>query len=202
MKDVLYTWVCSHLHVIAILFFSPPISTRFCKEEEKEWINRGLPLRFALLSSLNWAKAYLPVTGAIHLLILMTEQRKDFIMYRLHIQDRHHLRALVNDCNTLKHLEDTPYRHTLRKFDQNALLFLCRLALLIRYCLTCLLQCLTQLALRNTVFRLSCKRFLRECNHPPLLHAAVFHLGGEEAVTIESGASHLFRVRVFQHFCF
>ena len=72
-------------------------------------------------------------------------------MYRLHIQDRHHLRALVKDCNTLKHLEDTPYRQTLRKFDQNASLFLCRLAPLIRYCLTCLLQCLTQLALRNTV---------------------------------------------------
>ena len=31
------------------------------------------------------------------------------------------------------------------------MLFLCWLALLIRYCLTCLLQCLTQLALRNTV---------------------------------------------------
>ena len=70
MKDVLYTWVCSYLYVIAILFFSPPISTRFCKEEEKEWINRRLPLRFALLSSLNWAKAYLSVTGAIHPLIL------------------------------------------------------------------------------------------------------------------------------------
>jgi len=86
-----YMWVCSYLHVIAILFFSPPISTQFCKEEEKEWINRRLPLRFALLSSLNWAKAYLTVTGAIHPLILMTEQRKDFIVYRLHIQDRHHL---------------------------------------------------------------------------------------------------------------
>ena len=25
LKEVLYTWVCSHLHVIAILFFSSPI---------------------------------------------------------------------------------------------------------------------------------------------------------------------------------
>ena len=130
------TWVCSYLYVIAILFFSPPISTRFCKKEEKEWINRRRPLRFALLCSLNWQKAYLSVTGAIHPLILITEQRKDFIMYQLHIQDRHHLRALVKDCNALKHLKDTPYRQTLRKFDQNALLFLCWLALLIRYCLT------------------------------------------------------------------
>ena len=132
MREVFYTLVCSRLHVIAILFFSPPISTRFRKEEEKEWINRRRPLRFALLSSLTWQKAYLSVTDAIHPLILIAEQRKDFIMYRLHIQDRHHLRALVKNCNTLKHLEDTPDRQTLRKFDQNASLFLCRLASLIR----------------------------------------------------------------------
>jgi len=111
-----------------------------------------------LLSSLNWAKVYLSVTDAIHPLILMTEQRKDFIMYRLHIQDLYPLRPHVKDCNTLKHLEDTPYRQTLRKFDQNASLFLCWLAPLIRYCLTCLLQRLTQLALRNTV------------NHEPHYH--------------------------------
>jgi len=111
-------------------------------------------VRFALLSSLNWQKAYLSITDAIHPLILMTEQS----LYRLHIQDRHHLRALVKDCNILKHLEDTPYRQTLRKFDQNASLFLCWLAPLIRYCLTCLLQRLTQLAFRNTV------------NHEPHYH--------------------------------
>jgi len=60
MKDVLYTlyvgMFISARH--AISFSSPPISTRFCKEEEKEWINRRLPLRFAF-----WAKAYLSVTG-------------------------------------------------------------------------------------------------------------------------------------------
>jgi len=55
MRDVLYTWVRSYQHVIAISFFSPPISTRFREKKEKEWTNRGLPLRFALLSSLNWA---------------------------------------------------------------------------------------------------------------------------------------------------
>ena len=169
MKDVLYTWVCSYLHVIVILFFSPPISTRFCKEEEKEWINRGLLLRFALFCSLNWTKVYLPITGAIHPLILMTEQRKDFIMYRLHIQDRHHLRALINDCNALKHLKDTPYRQTLRKFDQNALLFLCWLALLIRYCLTCLLHCLTPLALRNTVNHECEPHYHHHRNYPAFL---------------------------------
>ena len=118
MFFILYTWVCLYLHVTRF-YSSPPISnTRFCKEEEKEWINRRLPLRFRFAF---WAKAYLSVTGAIHPLILMTEQRKDFIMYRLHIQDCHHLRALVKDCNTLKHLEDTP-----------DCWFLCRLAPLIR----------------------------------------------------------------------
>ena len=44
-------------------------------------------------------------------------------------------------------------------------------------------------------FRLSHKRLLREYHCPALLHAAVFHLDAEEAVTIESGDSHLFRVR-------
>ena len=65
MFFILYTWVCSYLHVTRF-YSSPPISTRFCKEEEKEWINRRLPLRFAF-----WAKAYLSVTGAVHPLILV-----------------------------------------------------------------------------------------------------------------------------------
>ena len=76
------------------------------------------------------------ITGAIHPLILITEQRKDFIMNRFHIQDLYPLRPHVKNGNALKHLKDTPYRQTLRKFDQNALVFLRWLALLIRYCLT------------------------------------------------------------------
>ena len=121
-------WACSHLHVIAILFFPPPISTRFRKEEEKEWINRRRPLRIALSLELDKGVSIRNrCNTSAH-----THDRAEFIMYRLHIQDRHHLRALVKDCNTLKHLEDTPYRQTLRKFDQNASLFLCWLAPLIR----------------------------------------------------------------------
>ena len=62
MFFILYTWVCLYLHVTRF-YSSPPISTRFCKEEEKEWINRRLPLRFRFAF---WAKAYLSVTGAVH----------------------------------------------------------------------------------------------------------------------------------------
>ena len=45
---------------------------------QHDFARKRLPLRFALLSSLNWTKAYLSVTGAIHPLILMTEQRLVF----------------------------------------------------------------------------------------------------------------------------
>ena len=47
------------------------------------------------------------------------EQRKDFIVYRLHVQDLHHLRALVKDDNTIKHLENTPNRQNASLLYQN-----------------------------------------------------------------------------------
>ncbi|RJS83895.1 hypothetical protein CW713_03460, partial [Methanophagales archaeon] len=55
LRDVLYTWVCSHLHVITILFFSPPISTRFCKEEEINGQISGR-LRAEYMASLAYCK--------------------------------------------------------------------------------------------------------------------------------------------------
>ena len=124
-------FIRGHVHIcMSSRFYSfhPLFQHDFARKKRRKWINRRRPLRFALLSSLTWQKAYLPVTDAIHPLILITEQS----LYRLHIQDLHHLRALVKDGNTLKHLEDTPYCQTLRKFDQNASLFLCWLAPLIR----------------------------------------------------------------------
>jgi len=73
--------------------FHPLFQHDFARKKRRNGLT-GV-FRFALHCSLPWTGQSLSVTDAIHPLILMTEQRKDFIMYRLHIQDRHHLRALV-----------------------------------------------------------------------------------------------------------
>jgi hypothetical protein len=48
LNTVLHARACSYLHIISLLFFSPPLSPQLCKKKKKEWINRCLPLFVAL----------------------------------------------------------------------------------------------------------------------------------------------------------